>query len=140
MSASILLQGKLERAPETRVSRNGNQFAISTIRVSAGNELQFWRVFVFSESAQTEIARLGEGDAVAVQGTPKFEIWRPENGEPRVSLSVTADHVLALRQPPRERKPKADKPATTRESWAAPDRLRDDRPRVNDDLDDEMPF
>ena len=48
-------------------------------------------------------------------------------------LSMTVDRVLALRQPPRERKPKSDKP---RESWAAPDRLRDDRPRVDDDLND----
>lgn len=137
MSAAILLQGKLERAPESRTSRNGNNFATTTIRVSAGSELQFWRLFVFSESAQTELARLDVGDAVAVQGVPKFEIWRPDNGEPRVSLSVTADHVLALRQPPRERKPK---PATPRESWAAPDRLRDDRPRVDPDLDDHIPF
>jgi single-stranded DNA-binding protein len=97
MSASILLQGKLERAPESRVSRNGNSFATATIRVSAGNESHFWRLFVFSESAQAELGRLEVGDAVAVQGTPKFEVWRPENGEPRVSLSVTADHVLALR-------------------------------------------
>ena len=49
MSASILLQGKLERAPETRTSRNGNSFTTTSLRVSAGSELQFWRLFVFSE-------------------------------------------------------------------------------------------
>jgi single-stranded DNA-binding protein len=134
MSAAILLQGKLERAPETRTSRNGNCFATATLRVSSGSELQFWRLFVFSESAQAELARLGEGDALAVQGTPKFEIWHPESGEPRVSLSVTADHVLALKQPPRERKPKAEK------SPAPPVRARRDLPSIDPDLDDRVPF
>ena len=74
-----------------------------------------------------------------MQGTPKFEIWRPENGEPRVSLSVTADHVLALRQPPGERKPKADAhPATA----SSPDRSRLDRHAGDgvDEFGDDMPF
>lgn len=106
MALSILLQGKLERAPEIRVSRNGANFTMATMRVSAGTELQFWRIFVFSESAQAELARLSEGDALSVQGIPKFEVYRPEGGAPRVSLSITVDQLLALRQPPRERKPK----------------------------------
>ena len=137
MSASILLQGKLERAPESRVSRNGNSFATTTIRVSAGSELQFWRLFVFSESAQAELARLGEGNSLSVQGPLKAEVFE-RDGRSRVSLSMTVDHVLALRQPPRERKPKAAPPATA----VAPDRSRLAR-HAGDGVDvfgDEMPF
>lgn len=133
MSVSILLQGKLERGPEARTSRNGNSFITATLRVASGGDLQFWRLFVFSESAQTELARLGEGDALTVQGTPKFEIWRPESGEPRVSLSATVDHVLALKQPSRKRDPKAD-------NSARPDRARSDLPSPDPDLDDRVPF
>ncbi|MFO1126351.1 MAG: OB-fold nucleic acid binding domain-containing protein [Methylocystis sp.] len=133
MSAAILLQGKLERAPESRISRNGNGFLSATLRVATGSELQFWRIFVFSESARAELARLGEGDALAVQGTPKFEIWRPEGGEPRVSLGVTAEHVLALKQPPRERKPKSEKKPQQY-------RARRDRPAVDAQLNDDIPF
>lgn len=112
MSCAILLQGRLERAPEQRVSRNGAPFTMATLRVSAGNELQFWRLFVFGESAQAELARLGEGDALSAQGSPKFEVYSPEGGAARVSLSLTADFVLPLKAPPRERKPKSDKPAS----------------------------
>jgi hypothetical protein len=51
--------------------------------------------------------RLDEGDSCCVQGAFKAELYPPEGTPPKVSLSIIADHVLALRQPPRERKAKA---------------------------------
>jgi single-stranded DNA-binding protein len=47
--------------------------------------------------------RLTDGDSLSVQGAMKVELYQPEGGEARVSLSIIADHVLALRQPPKER-------------------------------------
>jgi hypothetical protein len=145
MSIAILLQGRLERAPEHRVSRNGAPFTMATIRVSAGSEMQFWRLFVFSDSAQAELARLGEGDAFTAQGVPKFEVYTPEGGAPRVSLSLTADHILALRQPPKERKPKAEKPAAAPDTRprAASDRIGGIRAHAGEadpGLDDDIGF
>ena len=52
--------------------------------------------------------RLVEGDKVSVQGSLKVEPYTARDGQTRISRTVFADHVLALRQPPRERKPKAD--------------------------------
>lgn len=40
----------------------------------------------------------------------KVELYHPENGEPRLSLSLVADQVLALRQPPRKRENRATPP------------------------------
>lgn len=51
----------------------------------------------------SELLRLSDGDAVSCQGSMKAEIYKPDNGEPRLSLSLVADQVLALRQPPRKR-------------------------------------
>lgn len=139
MSVFAILSGTLFKAPEQRQSRNGNSFATATMKVASGSDAQFWRVFVFSESAQSELMRLQQGDALSVQGVPKFELYRPDNGEVRVSLSLTADHILALRQPPRERKPKAADPPK-----AAADRPRPGLARhAGDGVDvfgDEMPF
>ena len=142
MSISALIQGSLAKAPESRVSRQGNPFVMATLRVSAGNEIQFWRAFVFSESAQVELMRLGEGDALACQGTPKFELFRPDAGEPRVSLSITVDHVLALRQPPKERKKKEPAPAPARSEKPAPDRSSLNRhgDGGEDHFGDDVPF
>jgi single-stranded DNA-binding protein len=142
MSSHLLATGTLTKAPESRISKSGNRFAMATLRVPAGNEVQFWRLFVFSESAQAELMRLGEGDALAVQGLPKFEIYRPEAGEPSASLSLTVDRVLALRQPPKERKKKDAAPAPARSEKPAPDRsgLASHRCDGSDPFGDEVPF
>jgi hypothetical protein len=49
-------------------------------------------VLAFSGSVQAEMMRLADGDAISVQGVMKADC-----GEKRVSLTVVADHVLALR-------------------------------------------
>jgi hypothetical protein len=56
-------------------------------------------VTAFSESVQTELMRLADGDSCCVQSAFKAELYQREAGEARVSLSIIADHVLALRQP-----------------------------------------
>jgi single-stranded DNA-binding protein len=105
-----LVNGQLFRAPEQKTSKAGKPFVTATIRAKDGEALQWWRVTVFSETAQAEIMRLAEGDSLAVQGSFKAELYQPEGGEPKVSLSIIADRVLALRQPPKERKAPASGP------------------------------
>ena len=46
--------------------------------------------------------RLGDGDALSVQGALKVETYE-RDGETKLSLSIVAEHVLALRQPSRKR-------------------------------------
>jgi single-stranded DNA-binding protein len=108
-----LVTGTLFRSPEQRASKNGNPFATATIRAKDGDASQFWRITAFTESVQSELMRLGEGDAVSVQGPLKAEIYEVSSGEKRISLGVIADHVLALRQPPtpRERTSPSERPA-----------------------------
>jgi single-stranded DNA-binding protein len=55
-------------------------------------------VLAFSESVQAELMRLADGDAISVQGTLKAELYE-KDGEKRLSLSIVAAHVVALRQP-----------------------------------------
>jgi Single-strand binding protein family len=145
MTAHVLITGVLFRQPESRVSKSGKPFAMATLRVSAGNESQFWRLFVFSESAQAELAKLSDGDALACQGVPKFELFRPETGEPRVSLSITVDHVLALKQPPKQRAKPHEEPAPmfgprSRETAPEPSGFSRNGCSGDDPFGDEMPF
>jgi single-stranded DNA-binding protein len=105
-----LVTGSLFRAPEQRTSKAGKPYVTATIKAKDGDASQFWRVTAFSESAQAEIMRLAEGDSLAVQGSFKAELYTPDGGEANVSLSIIADRVLALRQPPRERKAPASGP------------------------------
>jgi single-stranded DNA-binding protein len=110
MTAFALANGALFKAPEQPTSKTGRPFVTATIRAKDGDASQFWRITAFSESAQAELMRLGEGDALAVQGSFRAELYTPEGGETRVSLSIIADHVLALRQPPKARKAHASGP------------------------------
>jgi single-stranded DNA-binding protein len=106
MTAFAIVTGSMFKAPEQRTSKTGRPYVTATIRAKDGEVSQWWSVMAFSESAQVELMRLGEGDACTVQGAFKCELYQLEGGETRLSLSIVADHVLALRQPPRERKAK----------------------------------
>jgi single-stranded DNA-binding protein len=110
MTALALITGVLFRAPEQRTSKSGKPYVTATIRAKDGDASQFWRVTAFSETAQAELMRLAEGDSLAVQGSFKAELYTPDGGEMKLSLSIIADRALALRQPPRERKAPASGP------------------------------
>ena len=87
---------------------------------------------MFSETVQTELMRLSEGDKLAAQGSLRLELY---NG--KISRSVFVDAILPLRAPPRTPKAKAVKPAP-----ASQDQAKQSVPPssdLNDDLDD-LPF
>ena len=83
--------------------KQAKPFVTATIRVKDGEEAQWWKVLAFSETVQSELMRLTDGDALSVQGALKAETYE-KDGASRLSLSVVADQVLALRQPRRAKK------------------------------------
>jgi len=138
MSAFCLISGTLFRAPEQRMSKNGRAFVVATLRVKDGDGSQWWKVLAFSESVGAEIMRLGDGDAVSCQGQLKAETY-DKDGETRLSLSVVADAVLALRAAPRQRTPKAE-PGTSRRSDNAERLAHAGSGEAADGLNDDLPF
>jgi len=134
MSVLALVTGSIFRRPAQRTSKAGKPFVTTTVKVAAGNELQFWNVIAFSETAQAELLRLDEGDGAALQGPLKVEQYE-RDGKTRISFSVTADRVLALSQPPKAREPhqretKEAEPRSTQRSESS-------RPAI---FDDDIPF
>jgi single-stranded DNA-binding protein len=111
MTIIALVTGSLFKAPERRTSKSGKPFAVATIKVRDGDAMQFVRIVMFSESAQTELLRLSEGDSLSAQGSLKAELYAKDGGEPKLSLSIVADQILALKQPPKEREAKPKTPA-----------------------------
>src|SRR5271170_7631031 len=109
MSASVLVSGSPSRGPELKTAKSGKAYATATVKVAADNAVDFWSVLAFSETAQAELMRLGEGDKLSAQGSFKVEPYTARDGQTRINRTLFADHVLALRQPPRERKSRAEK-------------------------------
>jgi single-stranded DNA-binding protein len=141
MSLASLAIGKIFGNPESRTSKNGNAFTKATLCIVTGNERQFVTLFAFSQTVRDELARLEEGDNISVQGPLKAEIYE-RDGQARVSLSMTADLILALRQPPKERKKREPAPAPAHSEKPAPDRDRLDRHNDGgvDHFNDSIPF
>jgi Single-strand binding protein family len=133
---AALISGSLFRPPEQRTAKSGKPFIMASVKIKDGDSIQFVRLFAFSESAQAELARLAEGDALTAQGSLKAEVYEA-NGEHRVSLTLIADAVLPLR---RERKPKTEasnqspQDARSKQQRCA-GRWRDERDGPNDSLD-----
>ncbi len=102
MSAHALVSGTLFRTPEQRKSKAGKPYVTATLKVKDSDGFTFWRLTAFSESVSAELNRLSEGDALSAQGALKAGLYTPPDGEARISLSIVADQILALRPPPRE--------------------------------------
>jgi single-stranded DNA-binding protein len=138
MTVHMLVSGSLFRAPEQRTSQAGKSYVVATIKAAAAENASsdFWSVLAFGTTAGEELLRLGLNERVAIQGSLKLEIFE-KNGETKISRTVFADHVLALRQPPREKKPK--KPVA---SEGLPlERVNIVPPSTaSPDLDDDIPF
>ena len=128
MSAlQVLVAGTLWRDPAAKQSKAGKQFVTGLLKAGTQTETLWVNCVAFDTTAQSELLRLAAGDSVSVQGTGRLSVFE-KNGEHRASIEVVASHVLALRQPPKERRAKPD------------DRQRmPDRPPPSQ-WDDEVPF
>jgi single-stranded DNA-binding protein len=102
MTAHVLVCGQLFRGPEQRTSKTGKPFVTATIRAKDGEAAQWWKVLAFSETVQSELMRLTDGDALSVQGALKAETYE-KMGVTKISLSVVVDSVLPLRAPTKPR-------------------------------------
>jgi single-stranded DNA-binding protein len=131
-----LIGGSIFRGPETKVSRSGSEYLTCLLKVADGNEAQFVRVFVFSESAREEFTDLHEGDGVSVSGALKAEAY-DKDGQLKVSFSVTADRALSLKKEKREkdRQRRAEAKAEREKPTPRPERRGDPAP-----FSDDVPF
>ena len=124
MTTRVRVLGTLFHAPESRTLKTGAAKATATtatLKAKDGNHTQFWRIAAFSEPVQAELMRLTAGDAVAVEGALKAELY-DRNGQSDLSFGVIADDVLPLRQPGKKRR-KEGRAATHRVDASWPPRF-----------------
>lgn len=136
MTIHALVNGALFRAPEKKNSKSGRPFVSATIKARDGEATSWVKLLVFSDSAGAELMRLSDGDAVSAQGALKVETY-DRDGLTKVSLTIVADQVLALRQPPRERKKPKQEDAPPRDTRPRNERWAGDGADV---FGDDMPF
>jgi single-stranded DNA-binding protein len=114
MSVHVLVSGSIFREPQQRTSQSGKRYVTTTIKAAAADSTtsDFWSVLAFGTTAGEELMRLAVGERVAIQGGLKFELYTANDGTTKISKTIFCDHVLAVSQAPKERKPKTAKSAT----------------------------
>jgi hypothetical protein len=90
-------------APASRELKGGRLCVTATLRAKDGKRTRFWYIVAFNETVQAELRRLTDGDAVAVRGALKAELY-DRNGANDLSLGVIAEDVLPLCQPGKKQK------------------------------------
>jgi single-stranded DNA-binding protein len=109
MTARVQVAGILSDAPASRDLKGGRQCVTATLRAKDGKNTRFWHIVAFNETVQADLNRLTDGDAVAVRGALKAELY-DRNGETDLSFRVIADDVLPLRQPGKKHKKEGELP------------------------------
>jgi single-stranded DNA-binding protein len=133
MTVAILISGSIFKEPQQRMSQAGKSYVVTTIKAAADNSTSdFWSVLAFGTTAGEELLRLAIGERVTIQGGLKLELYTASDGTTKISRTIFCDHVMALRQPPKERKPKAAKPAPPSQDQPAT--------TTTATFDDEIPF
>ena len=90
-----LIAGKLQENPVARVSKNGNTFVTTKVRVAAAQgESIFANVIAFDDKVKSALLALEAGDSVSIAGTLTPKAWLDKQGEPRPGLDIQAHAVL----------------------------------------------
>jgi single-stranded DNA-binding protein len=133
-----LVSGSLFRDPKKLTAKSGKPFVLATVKASDVTGSDFVKIFAWSDHAREALGELADGAAVSITGKLSAEIYTPPGGEPRVSLSISADQVLALKKPvPKKKETSEPKP-----SGGGVKRIGEGprSPPKIDDLDDSIPF
>jgi len=99
MTATALVSGKLAKAQERKVSKNGKPYGVANVRVGAGDATTWWRVMVFDADEVDRLMELSAGETVSASGSFNAETYvSKKDGSTKIGFTLLADAVLtALR-------------------------------------------
>lgn len=119
MTTRVLVSGTLLQAPQC-CTKAGGRLVTAKLKGKVGNRTQFWHVVAFSETAQAELMRLAEGDALSVHGALRAKPYK-QDAETELLFGVVAEEILPLRQPGKKRRKEGRAAAYRRDdSWPPP--------------------
>jgi single-stranded DNA-binding protein len=117
-----------------RMAKSGKPFVTATLKVRDRDATQWIKLTAFSDSAQEDLMRLGEGDAVSAQGALTAETYTASDSTTKLSLSIIIDKILYLKQPPKQREVKLSQHPDARSKTDRQRTWRDELDGPNDDI------
>jgi len=103
MTILSMVSGSLHKDPEKKSTKAGAPFVCCTVKHLDGGHAQFVRVVAFDPDAAAELAGLARGDGLTVSGRLEAEAYQKDDAPARVSLSIVAERVEALKKTRREK-------------------------------------
>jgi single-stranded DNA-binding protein len=97
MTGRVLVTGMLFSRPEKRTLSNGSQCVTAIVKSREGNHTRLWHIAAFHKAVQVTLLQLTGGDAVAVQGVLRAELY-DSSGETRLYCGVIAERALGVHQ------------------------------------------
>jgi single-stranded DNA-binding protein len=119
MLAKVLVSGTLYQMPEKRALKAGKSCVTAILLAKEGEHTRLWPIVAFNDAVQSELMRLSVGDAVAVRGSLKAELY-DKNGETQLSFGVIAEHAVGLRRREKRGPSGPQSPAQSADVFAAP--------------------
>lgn len=93
---NVLITGKLIKDPASKTAKNGNEYAVAALAVPTEGEQFVANVVTFDSALVEKVLAMQKGDALSVTGTAQLNIWQPQNGDARPTMSVIAGAVLSV--------------------------------------------
>jgi single-strand DNA-binding protein len=93
--------GNLGKEPETRYTPSGQKVTTLTLasntKKGGKEETTWWRITIWGDKFDNMLPHLKKGSLILVIGEMKRpEIWNNKEGQPQVSLELTADIIRFL--------------------------------------------
>lgn len=96
-----LISGKLHDAPQSRESAKGTSYTVAKLKCDDKSGAWIWAsIIAFGEQAE-RLLSLKAGDTVSISGPAELSTWLDKEGNPKPSLSMTAEQLTTLRPKPR---------------------------------------
>lgn len=95
---------RLGKDAESRTTRTGKPMTVLTVAVSdPDSDAGTWCSVLAFEDLAERLAELAKGAELYAKGRLKAAVWRAQNGDPRIDLTLLATHVepLTLERKPR---------------------------------------
>lgn len=116
MGIEVAIFGTATKDGEVRQSKAGNSFGLINLAISDGKNAEgkdqttYVKVLLFSDLSGGA-SQISKGDRCYVEGNLNAEIWQPNEGGPRIDLSVRAfkfeKSTIGKDRPPSKNSPQA---------------------------------
>lgn len=104
MSATFaMVTGVLHGQPITKTTRSGRPVCFFKVKISRGQNTEWWSCSVFSQTVRDELDAFVDGDAICAIGSLNIELYVFE-GKTRINRELNVSRLMGIKTPDKVRR------------------------------------